>query len=366
MELKVPEVGESITEAVITEWHAKTGDQVRKDQLLCELETDKINLELHAETDGELVVMAEAGQTVSIGMTIGNIDESRLDSEIAKKQVEVETAPTLAKEEPPLPVTSEERGPQPPTIEPKEESQALEPKMAPTEDGRTTRKPMSAIRKKIAQRLVAVRQETAMLTTFNEADMSRVMALRNGHREDFTKRHGVPLGYMSFFVKACVAALKDYPEVNARIESDDIVYQHFYDIGIAVGSSRGLIVPVLRDADTLGFPGIEKAVRSFSERAEEGKLDISELTGGTFSITNGGVYGSLLSTPLLNPPQSAILGMHAIQERPVVRDGEIVVRPMMNLALSYDHRIIDGKQAVEFLKRVKGYIEEPEDIFLEL
>jgi 2-oxoglutarate dehydrogenase E2 component (dihydrolipoamide succinyltransferase) len=205
-----------------------------------------------------------------------------------------------------------------------------------------------------------------MLTTFNEADLSRVIELRRKHREQFEKKHGVALGFMSFFVKAAVEALQEYPEVNARIDGDDIVYQHFYNIGVAIGAEKGLVVPVLRDADRLHFAEIEQTIKDFVDKAQNNRLDLSDLEGGTFTLSNGGVYGSLLSTPILNPPQSAVLGMHAIQDRPVARDGEVAIRPMMYLALSYDHRIIDGRQAVGFLKRIKEYVEEPEEMLLEL
>ncbi len=233
-------------------------------------------------------------------------------------------------------------------------------------DERVTRKPMTPIRKRIAERLVAVRQQTAMLTSFNEADLSRVLSLRQKHQEAFKERHGVGLGFMSFFAKASVEALKEFPEVNARIEGDDIVYQHFYNVGIAVGSEKGLVVPVLKDVDRMHFAEIERAILGFVDKIKNNRLELSDLEGGTFSITNGGVYGSMLSTPMLNPPQSAILGMHAIKDRPVVIDGKIEIRPMMYLALSYDHRIIDGRQAVNFLKRIKDLIEEPEEMLLEL
>ncbi|MFA7061564.1 MAG: dihydrolipoyllysine-residue succinyltransferase, partial [Pedobacter sp.] len=231
--------------------------------------------------------------------------------------------------------------------------------------GREERRPMSPIRKRIAERLVAVRQQTAMLTTFNEADLTRVKLLRSAYREHFQQRHGITLGYMPFFVKACVEALKEFSTVNASIDGNDMVYHHFYDIGIAIGGEKGLVVPVLRDADHLKMFEIEQAIAGFSEKIKSNKLAIADLEGGTFSITNGGVYGSMLSTPILNPPQSAVLGMHAIQDRPVARDGQIVIRPMMYLALSYDHRIIDGREAVNFLKKVKEYIEEPEELLLE-
>jgi len=224
---------------------------------------------------------------------------------------------------------------------------------------------MSPIRKRIAERLVAVRRETAMLTTFNEADLSHITVLRDKCRDHFQQRHGVKLGFMPFFVKACVEALREFPSVNARIDGDDIVYHHYYDIGIAVGGDKGLVVPILRNADRLHLHEVEQAISGFSEKIKSNRLAISDLEGGTFTISNGGVYGSMLSTPILNPPQSGVLGMHAIQERPVVRDGQIVIRPMMYLALSYDHRVIDGREAVGFLKKVKEYIEDPEELLLE-
>jgi 2-oxoglutarate dehydrogenase E2 component (dihydrolipoamide succinyltransferase) len=230
---------------------------------------------------------------------------------------------------------------------------------------RITRKPMSPIRKRIAQRLVSVRQNTAMLTSFNEADMSEVLRLRQKHGEYFLKRHNIKLGFMSLFVRACCEALREFPEVNASIEGDDIVYHNFCDIGIAVGSAKGLVVPVLRGAESMTLAEIEQAIAGFADKVRTNRLAIADLEGGTFTVSNGGVYGSLLSTPILNPPQSGVLGMHAIQDRAVVRNGEIVIRPMMYLALSYDHRIVDGREAVGFLKRVKEYIEEPEEMLLE-
>jgi 2-oxoglutarate dehydrogenase E2 component (dihydrolipoamide succinyltransferase) len=232
-------------------------------------------------------------------------------------------------------------------------------------DERITRQPMTPIRRRIAERLLAARQQTAMLTTFNEVEMSRVLALREKQNEDFLARHGMKLGFMPFFVRACVEALEEFPAVNARIDGDDIVYQHFYDIGIAVSGVKGLVVPVLRNADRLHFADIEKGIGNLVELIKSNKLALSDLEGGTFTITNGGVFGSLLSTPILNPPQSGVLGMHAVQERPVARNGKVVIRPMMYLALSYDHRIIDGREAVQFLKKVKEYIEEPEEMLLE-
>jgi len=397
MDIKVPEVGESVFEAEVGKWHKKDGEQVAKDDLLVELETDKITLEINADADGMLRIRAKEGETVEIGAVIGSIDEeaggakgegkttaekkeepepAKKDSgEKKKKEAKKEDAgekdrgekpPAEEKpEKPPAGKRAEEK----PVVKEEKKKEVSTPTSRAGEQGgeeRITRQPMSRIRRKIAERLVAARQQTAMLTTFNEADLSRVIALRQKHGEEFKKRHGVPLGFMSFFVKACAEALREFPEVNARIDGEDLVYQNFYDIGIAVGAEKGLVVPIIRDADRLNFAGIEQAIRDFVDRIEQNKLDLADLEGGTFSITNGGVYGSLLSTPILNPPQSAILGMHAIQERPVVRDGEIVIRPMMYLALSYDHRIIDGREAVNFLKRIKAFVEEPEEMLLEL
>lgn len=409
MEIKVPQVGESIVEAEIGNWLKQDGDYVTKDELLLELETEKVNVELNADASGILTILAREGETVKIGAVIGTIDTSAeqpssADEEPADEKVEADsTEPQSAGDEkkgagsaekpmnPAVPKIAAERGIDPqklegsgrdgrilvddiPAAEDKEEasSQEKEPPSAEKTDPQTStetvteRVPMSRIRRKIAEHLLKAKQETAMLTTFNEADMSRIMALRTDYKDAFLQKHDVPLGFMSFFVKACAEALKAYPEVNASIDDHDILYHHFYDIGIAVGSKRGLVVPVVRRADSLSFDQIEKTIRDFAARAESGKLKLEELEGGTFSITNGGIYGSMLSTPLLNPPQSAILGMHAIQERPVVRHGEVVIRPIMNLALSYDHRLIDGQQAVSFLKQVKTYIETPETLLLGL
>ncbi|MFA5517021.1 MAG: dihydrolipoyllysine-residue succinyltransferase [Desulfuromonadales bacterium] len=380
MEIKVPAVGESIHEATIAKWHKQNGETVRKDDILCELETDKITLEVNAEADGVLSIAVGEGETVEVGALIGTIEDgAAAEKAPAKKGAKEEEKPAAKQPEPPAaPANREEpkeERPAPRTEAdrqaPLEPAPARQPAQEPSparaeQDGRTTRQPMSSIRRRIAERLVAVQQQTAMLTTFNEADMTRVLELRRKHRESFVKRHGVPLGLMSFFVKACIEALKEFPEVNGRIDGNDIVLQHFYDIGIAVGTERGLVVPVLRDADRLYFAQIEQQIRAYAEKAQNNKLALADLEGGTFTISNGGVYGSLLSTPILNPPQSGVLGMHAIQERPVARDGKVVIRPMMNLALSYDHRIIDGRQAVGYLKRVKEFVEEPEEMLLEM
>ena len=417
MEIKVPEVGESVYEGLLVKWHRKDGEMVHKDDPLCEIETDKITIELNAEADGILAIRAREGKAVKIGSVIGVIDESAAaKAEAGKTSVKgAKGIPSAAVAETSGPISPAARkmvrehalqaaeirgtgkrggvtvddliGRLKTEKEVKEDRERERPEEAaevaaktgqPEEvrseapvpyksgaDERITRKAMTPIRKRIAERLLAARQQTAMLTTFNEADMGRVIALRQKHKDDFKKKHGVALGFMSFFVKACVEALQEFPDVNARIDGDDIVYQHFYDIGIAIGGEKGLVVPVIRDADRLHFAEIEKAIDTFVEKVKTNKLSISDLEGGTFSITNGGVYGSLLSTPMLNPPQSGILGMHAIQDRPVARDEKVVIRPMMYLAFTYDHRIIDGRQAVGFLKMIKELIEEPEEMLLE-
>ncbi len=419
MDIIVPQVGESIVEAEIGEWFKKDGELVAKDELLLELETEKVNVELNADVAGKLTILAQAGETVKIGAVIGRIDEAAAAAVTEAPAAPAEAPPAPAQEaapqatpeapappeerpmNPAVPKLAAERGidlgqvqgsgregrvlvddlpeasaatapsaaerPEPPALQtPAPPATRGEQVASGQDDPRSKRVPMSQIRKKIAAHLLKARQQTAMLTTFNEIDMSRVISLRKSHKESFEKKHGVPLGFMSFFVKACAEALKEYPEVNARIDGDDIVYQNFYDIGIAVGGKRGLVVPIIRDADQLHFDQIEKTIREFAAKADSGKLSLEELTGGTFTISNGGIYGSVLSTPLLNSPQSAILGMHAIQERAVVRDGEIVIRPIMNVALSYDHRIIDGKESVGFLKRIKTFIEDPEEMLLEM
>ncbi|MBN1958942.1 MAG: 2-oxoglutarate dehydrogenase complex dihydrolipoyllysine-residue succinyltransferase [Desulfuromonadales bacterium] len=403
MDILVPQVGESIVEAEIGEWFKADGDYVNKDDLLMELETEKVNVELNAEASGRLSILARQGDIVKIGAVIGKIDESAQQpaSTSAPEAGETAAAPetgAAAPMNPAVPKIAAERGvdpttlkgsgrdgrilvddipshqekPAPPPAEkappPQAESKPQQQPVPPQQSSeeRITRVPMTQIRKKIAAHLMKARHETAMLTTFNEIDMSQVIALRKAHKEAFFDKHGVNLGFMSFFVKACAEALKEYPEVNGSIEGDDIIYHNFVDIGVAVGSKRGLVVPVIRDADQLHFDAIEKTIRDFAERANNGKLTLDDLDGGTFTISNGGIYGSVLSTPLLNPPQSGILGMHAIQDRAVVRNGEVVIRPMMNIALSYDHRIIDGQQAVGFLKQVKSYVDNPETLLLKV
>lgn len=370
MEIRIPEVGESIQEVVVARWNRQDGETIKRDELICELETDKVALEINAEADGVLRISVKAGETVSPGTVIGEIESDGVEPAAAvptEAPAEPEGKPaTVAPQPVPAPAAKVEPTPvQQPAAAPS--AAAIASRLADVPDeGPVERTAMTPIRKRIAERLLEARQQTAMLTTFNEADMSRLLALRAAHRDAFQKKHGVKLGFMSFFVKACVEALKEFPAVNSRIDGDDIVAHHYYHIGMAIGTERGLVVPVLRNADQLTFAGIEKSINGFAEKATTGKLDLSDLTGGTFSISNGGVYGSVLSTPILNPPQSGILGMHAVQDRAVVRDGEIVIRPMMNLALSYDHRIIDGREAVGFLRQVKEYIEDPEEMLLEM
>ncbi|HEX2768790.1 MAG TPA: 2-oxoglutarate dehydrogenase complex dihydrolipoyllysine-residue succinyltransferase, partial [Geobacteraceae bacterium] len=390
----VPEVGESVIEALVAKWHKKEGDNVEKDDPICEIETDKITMELNAEVDGVLSVRVPEGTTVRIGAVIGEIDEQVTAKVATVSPAAVPPATSLSHISPSErkaargksgdmgPGTGQAVKPQvKEEVKVKEKQESLfqqgvhseEPEVYQTssaasraaEDKRITRQPMTPIRRRIAERLLAARQQTAMLTTFNEADMGRVMELRKKHGVDFTRRHGVKLGFMPFFVKACVEALGEFPAVNARIDGNDIIYQHFYDLGIAVSGEKGLVVPVLRSADRLHFYEIEKSIEDFVELIRSNKLAISDLEGGTFTISNGGIFGSLLSTPILNPPQSGVLGMHTVQERPVARKGKVVIRPMMYLALSYDHRIIDGREAVHFLRKVIEYIEEPEEMLLE-
>ena len=411
MDIKVPAVGESVYEAVIARWLKKTGDVVAKDEPLCEIETDKVTLEVTAEADGVLTILSREGETVKIGAVIATLDGRGTEAATAEapkappkaqpappmspsgrklaREMGVETQELkgsgrggrvtredLLKAEAAQPIPAAAAGPRepqaaapPPKPEPPGEPSPQTAPAAPAAQAETAqrivRKPMTQIRKRIAERLVSVRQQTAMLTTFNEADMSQVLLLRKKHGEYFQKRHNVKLGFMSLFVRACCQALTEFPEVNASIEGDDIIYHNFCDIGVAVGSEKGLVVPVLRGAESLTLAEMEQQIAEYAEKVRTNRIAIADLEGGTFTISNGGVYGSMLSTPILNPPQSGVLGMHAIQERAVVRDGEIVIRPMMYLALSYDHRIVDGKGAVSFLKRVKEYIEEPEEMLLE-
>lgn len=348
-------MGESIVEATIGNILKPSGAVVREGEELLEIETDKVNQVLYAPTSGRVELTVKQGDTVKVGQTIGTIDNS----------VAAPEAPASApapKKETPVATTM------PPARKSVDMSLAQPSVPAPVlkAAGKETRKKMSKLRRTIAQKLVEVKNQTAMLTTFNELDMSAVIQVRTAEQENFQKKYGVKLGFMSFFVKATVAALQEFPDLNARIEGDEIVYNQSFDIGIAVGTDKGLFVPVIRNADLLSYAEIEKQLKTYGEQAKSGQLSMDALQGGTFTITNGGVYGSLLSTPILNPPQSGILGMHNIVKRAVVVGDEIVIRPMMYLALSYDHRIVDGKESISFLMHIKKSLEEPARLLLDL
>ena len=367
--VKVPSVGESITSGVIGSWKKKNGDTVASGDPLFEIETDKVTSEVFAETSGTLEILVAEGTEVKVGQVVAHI----LPGKSAAKSKPSAEAPvgTAGPSRPsPLPTTESSlpasRLPLPATPPPSSIPHlSSSTSSAPADAARTfrpgkeTRRRMSPLRRKIADRLVSAQHNAAILTTFNEADLSKLIALRTEVQPVFQAEHGVKLGFMSFFIQAAVHALKAVPAVNARIEGEEIVEQHYYDIGVAVGTEKGLVVPVLRDCDQLDLAGLEKALAEFAQRAREGKLSLPDLEGGVFTISNGGIYGSVMSTPILNPPQSAILGMHAIQQRPVAVDGRVEIRPMMNLALSYDHRLIDGKEAVTFLIQIKKFVENP-------
>ncbi len=363
IEVKVPAVGESISTGILSVWHKKDGETVSAGEVLFTLETDKVSTEVNAPEGGVLHTEVAEGDEVKIGQSVARIEPAAAGSTppIPATPSSTPTAETPAPAEPkpePSPAPkAKEPAPKPTKAEPAEKSQA-------SAEGRHTRKKLSPLRRKIATQLVSAQQNAAILTTFNECDMSAVMLLRKEMQEEFTKKHGVKLGFMSFFIKAVVDALKAVPSINSRMDGEELVLNHFFDIGVAVGTDRGLMVPVVRDADQLSFAGVEGALAGYAAKAREGKISIEDLQGGVFSISNGGVYGSLLSTPILNPPQSGILGMHKIQERPMAVDGKVVIRPMMYLALSYDHRVVDGKEAVTFLVRVKDCIENPARLLL--
>jgi len=353
-DIKIPAVGESVTSGQISKWHFADGDIVKAGAVLITLETDKVAAEITAEQSGKLTITKQVGEDVEIGAVVGSIDDNV--SAPTAAPTPAPAAPAKAAEPAPVPAAPVEA----PKVEAPKAAPAAPVPSAPAKvEGRISRKRMSPLRRKIADSLVNAQQTAAILTTFNECDMSQVMALRSKLQDSFVAKHGVKLGFMSFFVKAVVDALKAVPQINVRVEGDEIVSQHYYDIGVAVGTERGLVVPVLRDADQKGFADIEKDILGYAGKAKNGTLSIADLSGGVFTISNGGVYGSMLSTPILNAPQSAILGMHTIQQRAVVVDGQIVIRPMMYLALSYDHRVVDGKEAVTFLVRVKECIENP-------
>ena len=422
IEVKVPSVGESVTSGVVSAWHKKSGEFVNEGEPLFALETDKVSTDIVAEKSGVLETKVPEGQEVKIGEVIAVIDDSKQTSEPDKGEKPKKKEPEVTKKEPEpqkaAPVAAavdrgrgrpESTPPAPdlsPSVrrimeeekieadeiagtgpggrltkadvlkaveargKPEEKIEAPEPQpsadsstvASATAEARFTRKKMSPLRRKIAQQLVMAQHTSAILTTFNECDMSPVQELRRSKQEEFTKKHGAKLGLMSFFVKAAVEALKAVPVVNGRIEGDDFIQNNFYDIGVAVGTERGLVVPVVRDADRKSFAELERDIADYAGRARDGKLKLEELQGGTFTITNGGVYGSLFATPILNPPQSGILGMHKIMPRPIAVHGKVEVRPMMYLALSYDHRAIDGKEAVTFLIKVKECIEDPKKL----
>jgi 2-oxoglutarate dehydrogenase E2 component (dihydrolipoamide succinyltransferase) len=418
VEIKVPSVGESVTEGIVSRWLKKDGEVVRADEPVVELETDKATQEVIAPATGRLYTTAAEGTTVQVGSVIGRIEEGAPAPASSQPPTgRQESAPKLAAPvaavqapalSPSARVLAESRGIDAAQlqgsgrggrvikqdvlqlqtegngasndlasrdrkrgeVETKEKTPAANPpdslRDARTASGRETRERMSAIRQRIAARLLESQRATASLTTFHEVDMSAVMALRARHKEQFEKVHDVRLGLMSFFVKAVVEALKAHPLVNARIDGSDVVYQHFYDVGVAVSTEKGLMVPIVRDCDRKSFAEIEGDIAGLSAKAREGKIGVGDLQGGTFTITNGGVFGSMLSTPILNPPQTAILGMHTIQKRAVVVNDQIVIRPMMYLALTYDHRLIDGREAVLFLVRVKDGVENPERLMLQI
>lgn len=398
IDVKVPSMGESITSGILASWHVQDGDYVTVGQVLYDLETDKITSEGQAESAGKISLKVSQGDEVTIGQVIASIDESaQAPASSSKKPATQEPAkssepastPKHEAISPAVRRISEESGLSPASVEgtgkggrvtkgdmltalekqpqtPPSKEPSIQPaKKATQAEGRTTRKKMTPLRRKIAERLVAAKQETAMLTTFNEVDMSAVMSARKKYQEKFTEAHGVKLGFMSFFVKATVKALQLIPEINAQIDGDEVIQNHFYDIGVAVGGPKGLMVPVVRNCDKLSFADIEKNIIDYAKKVRDGKITIDDLEGGVFTITNGGIYGSMLSTPILNSPQSAILGMHNIKERAVVVNGEIVIRPIMYLALSYDHRIVDGKEAVTFLNTIKDLLEDPLGLLLE-
>ena len=409
IDIKVPSLGESVTEATIARWYKNVGDSVAIDEPLLEIETDKVTLEVPAPATGQLSdIKVNDGDTVEVGAILGSIIEGAAAT--AEKKVEAPTEKEVVIDKPIAEVSKPIELPEIETTKVSEVSNELSPAVrkivaenninineispsgkngritkedalnslsnqasrdepnkssVPAENDKLTeRVTMSRLRKTIAKRLKDAQNTAAILTTFNEVDMTELIKVRSEYKEFFEKKHGVKLGFMSFFVKACITALKEIPEVNAEIENDDIIYKNYYNIGVAVGTDQGLVVPVVRNADQLIVADIEKEISNLGKKARDGKLSIGDMQDGTFTISNGGVYGSLMSTPIINPPQAGVLGMHKIQERPIAIDGEVVVRPMMYLALSYDHRLIDGKAAVTFLVRVKESLEDPRRILL--
>jgi 2-oxoglutarate dehydrogenase E2 component (dihydrolipoamide succinyltransferase) len=419
LELKVPEVGESITEVEIGDWLRKKGEQVRKDEPVVTLESEKATVELPAPDSGTLSeVLKKKGETAKVGEVVGFLETNgqtaaprkEAEGKAATKATQTKPQPSAEKQdvavpspapsepekktkaakpaepaaaveeakspddEPPTPVQPKQRsgaapsgfGPLPANLSEELSDEATAGDRAGLRERQEETVPMSRLRRTVAERLVAAQHQAALLTTFNEVDMSNVIALRKEYGESFQQKYNVKLGFMGFFVRASIEALKQFPGVNAEIQGTNIVYHNYYDIGIAVGSGKGLVVPVVRNAERMSFAEIETAIGDFGRRAKENKLKVEELQGGTFTISNGGVFGSLLSTPIINPPQSGVLGLHAIQERPVAREGNVVIRPMMYVALTYDHRLVDGREAVSWLKRVKEVVENPARMLLEI
>jgi len=357
----VPAVGESITSGVLSAWHKKDGDHVAVGDLLFTLDTDKVSSEVTALEAGVLKITVAEGAEVPIGSTVAEIDTTAAAPVATKAEVKSQK---VEEKKPEAPAPKAEA---PKAELPKPASTVSAPAPVPKvqPEGRVTRRKLTPLRRKIALQLVNAQQTAAILTTFNEVDMSAIMNLRKEVQEGFQAKYGVKLGFMSFFIKAVVEALQAIPQINAQLEGDELIENHYYDIGVAVGTEKGLMVPVLRDCEKLSLAGIEKELLGFAVKAREGKIGLSDLQGGCFTISNGGVYGSLLSTPILNPPQSGILGMHKIQERPVAINGKVEIRPMMYLALSYDHRVVDGKEAVTFLIKIKEALENPVRLFLD-
>ena len=386
VELKIPAVGESITEVDLGEWKKKDGDLVGKDEIIAIIETEKATVELPAPVAGRLKISRAQGTTAKVGDVIGSIEPSA-DGSAPQSAPAVQKSAAAVEAKTPAPAPTATAMPAAERVMAQQGIKAADvtgtglggrilkedvqragaPAAAPP--GGTRQEDvvrMSRLRRTVAERLVRAQHNAALLTTFNEVDMSSTMSLRKEFGDAFLKKHGVKLGFMSFFVRAVVGGLREVPQLNAEIRGDDVVYKNYQDIGVAIGGGKGLVVPVLRNAERLNFAEIEKAIGDFAAKAKDGKLSLEELEGGTFTISNGGVYGSLLSTPIVNPPQSGVLGMHTIQERPVALNGQVVIRPMMYIALTYDHRIVDGREAVTFLKRVKSTLESPGQVLLDL
>lgn len=377
IEIKIPAMGESVVEATIGSILKPSGSMVRAEEEIIEIETDKASQVLSAPAAGQVHFSVKTGDVVKVDQTIGFIDASTQGA-VAPEQLKAALSSEKPKEAPAkaAPAQAGARVKVDEALQEMTKSKEMAPplprisKEAPPVEqktiGRENRKKMTKLRRVIAERLVEVKNQTALLTTFNEVDMSTVMAVREKEQENFQKKHGVKLGFMSFFVKACVAALQEFPDINARIDRDEIVYHQYFDIGVAVSTEKGLMVPVIRNADVLTYADIEKKLKEFAEKARAGTISVDEMQGGTFTITNGGVFGSLLSTPILNPPQSGILGMHNIVKRPIAINDQVVIRPMMYLALSYDHRIVDGRESILFLMHIKKNLEDPTRLLLDL